>query len=378
MSSSVNCQMFESIFGKSLQLKLVYITSFFPPDRVAGAELGTHFMAEYMAGLGHEVHVVITRPHEQRPVESRSGYKIHWLKPPSLKGFKFIQEINRGLECLREIKPDLIHANCLLPGGYIAARYSYNSPCKSLVLCYGYDVCDMKFPLSLFGKTALREVDQAMAATNFCSEVMKSWVPEVIPKVFLAGCDVRVFPELPSERSEEVIKLLFIGRLIPEKGFDFLLDLMQELPEKYELNVLGAGQALTDYQNRASSLGQRIHFIGQVPNSECSKWLAESHALVLPSYREPFGVVCIEAIVSGVPVVCSDVMGLPEAVADQVNGLVVSRREKSDWVKAIQKACEDMDFRKNVYEESKKYRNKWDWQTRLKELQGIYETMLSP
>lgn len=333
-------------------------------------------MAEYMANQGHEVHVIITRPKEIRPTENRSGYKIHWLKPPSMKGFKFFQEINRALDCLRQIQPDLIHANCLLPGGYIASRYSYTHRCKSLVLCYGYDVCDMKFPLSLWGKTALQQVDQALAATEYCATVMKRWNKKLNPRVFLAGCDVSVFPELPIERSKDVMKLLFIGRLIPEKGFDFLLDLMERLPKHYELNVLGAGDQLQVYQERSASLGGRVHFIGQVPNSECSKWLAESHAMVLPSYREPFGVVCIEAIVSGVPVVCSDVMGLPEAVNDQVNGLVVSGREKHDWVKAITKACEDLDFRLKVHLQSKKEREKWDWRTRLQELEGIYETML--
>lgn len=332
-------------------------------------------MAEHMANLGHEVHVVITRPKEKRPMEMRSGYHIHWLTPPSIKGLKFIQEVNRGLNCLREIKPDLIHANCLLPGGYIAARYGYQKACQSVLLCYGYDVCDMKWPLSLWGKTALRQVDKVMAATNYCAGVIKSWCPELNPDIFLAGCDIRAFPELPFERSSEVFRLLFIGRLIPEKGFDFLLELMRGLPEQYELNVLGSGEHLENYRQKASEFGDRVHFIGQVPNAECSTWLAESHALILPSYREPFGVVCIEAIVSGVPVVCSDVMGLPEAVTDQVNGLVVQGRQQEKWVQAIRKACEDRDFRENIYRQSKKYRQKWDWSIRLKELEAIYGTL---
>ena len=357
-------------------MKIVYVTSFFPPDRVAGAELGMHFMAEYMARQGHDVHVVITRASQKRDLENRSGYKIHWLETPKQKGLKFFFECRNALKVLESLKPDLIHANCLLPGGYIASKYAEKYRCKTVVLCYGYDVSDMKFPLSIWGKWALKGVGRVLVATEFCKAVVKKWTPSVQSETYLAGCDVSSFPQLPlRNKTEDRYDLLFIGRMIPEKGFDFLLDLMELLPNSYHLRVLGAGDNFDHYKNQAKKLGERVEFLGQVPNSECSKWLALSHAMVLPSYREPFGVVCIESVVSGVPVVVSDAMGLPEAVENEKNGMVVRGRDKSVWVEAIRRSCEDVVFRENIHSNSIHYREKWSWETRLKDLEGIYGSL---
>lgn len=357
-------------------MKIVYITSFFPPDRVAGAELGMHFMAEYMVRQGHDVHVVITRASKKRDLEIRSGYKIHWLETPNQKGLKFFLECRNAIKVIESLKPDLIHANCLLPGGYIAFKYGKRNRCKTVVLCYGYDVSDMSFPLSIWGRWALKGVDKVLVATEFCKNVVKKWTPNVQSQTFLAGCDVSVFPQLPlRNKVGDRYDLLFIGRMIPEKGFDFLLELMELLPKPYHLRVLGAGDNFDHYKNQAEKLGKRVEFLGQVPNAECTKWLALSHAMVLPSYREPFGVVCIESIVSGVPVVVSDAMGLPEAVEDEKNGIVVHGRDRDVWVEAIRKCCEDEAFRKKVHSHSINYREKWSWETRLKELEGIYDSL---
>ena len=333
-------------------------------------------MAEHMAKQGHEVHVLITRSSRKRELEKRSGYQIHWFETPKVKGLKFFRECKLAIRYLEIIKPDLIHANCLLPGGYIAAKYAKDKNCKSLVLCYGYDVSDMKFPMSLWGRWALKHVDQVMAATEHCSKLILNWDSKLLVKKFLAGCDIDVFPELPLYENKQSIHLLFIGRLIPEKGLDFLLELMRELPDHYHLNVLGSGVKRDEYISSLGDLKERVYFQGQVPNSDCSKWFSQSHALVLPSYREPFGVVCIESIVSGVPVVCSDVMGIPEAVEDQKNGIIVKGREKGEWLSAIKKVCEDESLRLNVHSASKLYRENWSWNTRLKELEKIYQKLV--
>jgi len=350
----------------------VYITSFFPPDRVAGAELGMHFMAKYMAERGHDVHVVITRSAQNRAIERRDGYQIHWLQVSKVKGLKFFSEIKKSLSLLKQIKPDLIHANCLLPGGYIAAKYGSVHQCKTVVLCYGYDVSDMKFPMSLWGKWALEHVQRVLVATRYCKQVVQNWVPSLKPEVFLAGCDLTVFPKIPYRAAEDKFSLLFIGRLIPEKGLDFLIELMDQLPENYHLTVIGTGEALPAYKAKTAKWGERVNFVGQVQNSECSQWLAQSDALVLPSYREPFGVVCIEAVVSGVPVVCSDAMGLPEAVADGINGKVVKGRDAMEWIEAIRACCEGGEFRQKIYQASESYRDKWAWSTRLRDLENLY------
>jgi glycosyltransferase involved in cell wall biosynthesis len=359
-------------------VRIAYITSFFPPDRVAGAELGTHFMAEFMAKCGHEVHVIITRPKEKnRSVEQRSGYSIHWLNYFNFKGMRFFSEIRSALKLLCKIKPDLVHANCLLPAGYIAAKHAQKNSIKSIVLCYGYDVTDMSSFQSLWGKYALSKVQECLAASNYTASQIKKWVPDLNPGIFYAGYDDSAFPLNPLVCQKEEKKLLFIGRLIPEKGFDFLIKIMDNLDENYTLTVLGKGEFENEYKSKVEELclSKRIQFSGHVNNDQITKILKSTHALILPSRREPFGVVCIEAIASGVPVVCSDVMGLKEAVCDGENGIVMQGFDLKSWKSTVERICCDDSFSELIYSNAQKYHDKWKWSTRLAELENLYHTI---
>lgn len=344
---------------------------------MAGAELGTHFMAKAMAKKGHEVHVVITRPLLPRVKEVRDGYTIHWLNYFNIKGFRFFSELRAAMKTLLEIKPDLVHGNCLLPGGYVAAQYAKRYNCASILLCYGYDVSDMSRIQSYFGKKALREVDMACAASHFVEGKMKHWVDSREYKIFYAGFDDENIPHQPLFQHQESYQLLFIGRMIPEKGFDFLLKVMQVLPEKYQLSVIGKGDLFEDYKEQVEStnLNKRVSFLGTILNQNIKNYLQKSHALVLPSRREPFGVVCIEAIASGVPVVCSNVMGLPEAVQNGDNGYVLDPNDINAWASSIQNVCESESLRQSIYENSKVYRKKWQWSTRCDELERLYRDL---
>ena len=355
-------------------MKIAFVTSFFPPDRIAGAELGTRFMAEHFARQGHEVHVLITRPSTPRPKEQQLGFSLHWLPFHQRRGLNLVVEVRSALRRLREIDPDVVHGNCLLPGGLIAALWKRQNPStRSSVLCYGYDVCDMKGLVAMVGRWALRRLDQVLVATEYCRGVVKEHVPEVQSEVFLAGCDERCFPHLPLLKVKEPLRLLFIGRPIPEKGLPFLMEVLSACPLHVTLTIIGTPPDDSSLKELCEKKGvqDRVEVLGRVPNGELSDHFARHHVFILPSYREPLGVVCIEAILSGVPVVCSDVMGLPEAVAHGENGCVVEGRKVEDWVGAILRCGTDASFREQVHENGRRMHERWSWSTRLKELEGL-------
>ena len=354
-------------------MRIAIVTSFFPPDRVAGAELGALFMANHFSKLGHEVHLVITRPKDRNreSIEQRNGLTIHWLNGPRPKGLAFLFEVREALKVVSEINPAAINGNCLLPGGLVAHLGSKHG-IRASVLCYGYDVTDMKGVVGAIGKWTLRKIQNLGVATQYCQGVVKDHSGRD-GKIYLAGCDEKVFPHLRYRKPGKHVQLLFIGRLIPEKGFDFLLHLMSQLPDKVCLKVAGGGEQIASYQKIVGemNLRNRVEFLGLVPNKELSNLFSNSDALILPSYREPFGVVCIEAILSGVPVVCSDAMGLPEAVENEKNGVVVSGRDLETWRKAILRVVEDEGFRKAIHQRGRELRDHWSWSTRLKDMESL-------
>lgn len=109
------------------------------------------------------------------------------------------------------------------------------------------------------------------------------------------------------------LRLVAIGRLAPEKGFDVLLKAMVEVDA--ELDAYGAGtEALT---------GGNVRGHGAVSRDEIAAALAGAHALVVPSRREGLGMVALEALAVGRPVIASRVGGLVETVADGLDGILV-------------------------------------------------------
>jgi glycosyltransferase involved in cell wall biosynthesis len=373
-------------------MRVAYVTSFYPPERIAGAELGTEFMALDRLRRGDEVHVVVTRPHQAKyRLENRDGVLIHWMPYLNVAGLRLPSEILCALFLLLRLKPDIVHGNCLLPGGAISGLWGKLTGKSSLVLCYGYDVTDMKGWVAKLGRLSLGWVKRVLVATRYCATVVEKHRPDLDLQVYYAGCDERVFrrPELrphskaslvfDDERQGGCATLLFIGRMIPEKGLDFLLSLMVDLPSGVRLKVVGGGADRPKYEAMVRDLGllERVDFLGVLPNGKLPEVFATVDAFVLPSHREPFGVVCIEAILSGVPVLCSDVMGLPEAVTHEKNGLVVSGREPKVWLAALERILADVELRDECWSQAELMRSKWSWQSRLDELDEVYGDCLA-
>lgn len=115
-------------------------------------------------------------------------------------------------------------------------------------------------------------------------------------------------------------RIAFVGRLIPEKGLDVLLEAMTKCKvagKEFSLEVIGDGPALESSRSLADrlGLGDKVTFHGSLSAPQVATILQTSHYMVVPSTgTESFGVVALEGIASGCQVLCSDIGGLPEAV----------------------------------------------------------------
>jgi glycogen synthase len=116
------------------------------------------------------------------------------------------------------------------------------------------------------------------------------------------------------------LELLFLGRLVSEKGLDILLESMARLRQRElrpQLTVVGSGPEQTNMQDLAKrlGLGDQVQFRGAQSGSELASTLNQHQILIVPSkYDEPFGVVALEGIASGCAVIGSNGGGLPEAI----------------------------------------------------------------
>jgi glycosyltransferase involved in cell wall biosynthesis len=127
--------------------------------------------------------------------------------------------------------------------------------------------------------------------------------------------DDKVFNELPAEpRTRE---LIFVGRLVSDKGANFLLEAMELLESKPRLTIAGDGPERAHLEKQAVDLRLQSHveFVGSQTSEELAKLLRGHQILVAPSrWQEPFGIVALEGIACGCVVVGSAEGGLAEAI----------------------------------------------------------------
>jgi glycosyltransferase involved in cell wall biosynthesis len=144
----------------------------------------------------------------------------------------------------------------------------------------------------------------------------KSFHPTLTPKVLA---------------SSEPIKFIFIGWMIEEKGLNEILSVLNELYAKYQFcfTFIGGGPMLESVQQaiRNAKWESNVFAYGWLTNEQKEQELSSSHVFVLPSYAEGFPMTLIEAMLYGLPAICSDVGGISDSLHHGVNGFLIPPRD---------------------------------------------------
>jgi glycosyltransferase involved in cell wall biosynthesis len=175
------------------------------------------------------------------------------------------------------------------------------------------------------------------------------------------GVDLELFSGSgPAESRNRPHRILSVGRLVPRKGVDLLIEALPALRDAgfdVELLIVGGGgnaAALADdaeahrLLNIATDLGvqDRVSFRGQVPRDAMPALFRSADAVVCAPWYEPFGIVPLEAMACGVPVVAAAVGGLRDTVVDQRTGLHVPPKDPAAIAAALTALLSDPDLRR--------------------------------
>jgi glycosyltransferase involved in cell wall biosynthesis len=180
--------------------------------------------------------------------------------------------------------------------------------------------------------------------------------------------------------------VLFVGALDRAhhfKGIEVLLLAMAQLrSETVHLWVVGEGDLRESYQRRAhqSGLAERVVFCGRVSERELAERYAACDVLVLPSTTigEAFGVVLLEAMASGKPVIASDLPGVRAVVSDGQDGLLVRRGDASNLAQAIGRLLDDSRLRRQMGQQGRcKVEAQYAWPRIIPRLVEFYEEVLA-
>ncbi|HUL84310.1 MAG TPA: glycosyltransferase family 4 protein [Actinomycetota bacterium] len=199
---------------------------------------------------------------------------------------------------------------------------------------------------------------------------------EIIPN----GVDVARFSSIPPADLGPGRKVLFVGRLDKRKGFPAALQAFQQLAQLHEdvrLIVVGDGPEGSAVTTLAGDLRDRVTMLGAVRNADLPP-LATSCDLYLgpATGGESFGVVLIEAMAAGLPVVASDIAGYDEVVTDGVDGLLVPPGDPDALASAAGRIFDDAALAERLATAGRERAAAFDWSVILPAIEDVYARAL--
>jgi len=199
------------------------------------------------------------------------------------------------------------------------------------------------------------EVDLVISTSNDeVSELSRMGADVEHARVVPCGVDVGLFtPDGPAWPRGERKRLVCIGRLVERKGVDTAVEALTLLPDA-ELVVAGgpAAEQLADDPEarrlraiaRELAVDDRLRLVGRVDHGDIPALLRSADVVVATPWYEPFGIVPVEAMACGRPVVGSAVGGLLDTVADGITGLLVPPRDATAVAGAVRRLLDDPDL----------------------------------
>jgi 1,4-alpha-glucan branching enzyme len=177
--------------------------------------------------------------------------------------------------------------------------------------------------------------------------------------------------------------VFFVGRCVREKGIQVLLeamhDVLAECPDA-KLTISGKGPMLDELRSASSSLrlGNKVLFTGYVDDYTRNALMKSAALAVFPSLYEPFGIVALEAMAAGVPVVVSDTGGLAEIVDHGVDGLKALPGDRNSLSLQIRESLKYPDKSRSLAEKARnKVRSVYSWGAIACRTKDLYHNMKS-
>lgn len=376
----------------------------FPPATGGGEQL-VYNLARMQVSMGHEVHVITTDLTRELPREVNrdlprrevmDGIEVIRMKARStflpIWGYG---SIFFGLrKKIGEINPDMVHTHSY---GYFhsdyLARLRKRSKWKLVMTSHGFTpgrglLKQIKIIYTaLIGKKTIKRLDGAIALTEREEKIFKKLGARntfVVP----SGVDSSMFENLPSSkilRDKHGIKgsvILSVGRLEKIKGHEFLIRAFSKTTKNHPDTTLvivgedwGELADLKKHVERAKLQGKVI-FTGFVPHNNIQGFYSAADVFVLPSKRESFGMVLLEAMLCKKACISTRVGVAPEIIEDGETGMIVEHGDLKQLSHAMSRLLEDEELRRRFGEKGReKVKNKYSWKRVADDVNLVYNSL---
>jgi glycosyltransferase involved in cell wall biosynthesis len=359
-------------------MKIALVVTLFPPKWLAGTEIASYNIAKNLAKKGHEVHVITSLDEGFPRKEILDHFCIHRIP---LKKIRFIGVICFWFRILLEIKktnPDIVHIQSIstaLPG--LFSKIALKKP--FIVWAQGSDIYLPDKFTKLISKIVLKNASTVIALSKDMKTKMNDIYKREDTVILPNGIELAKFQNIcPRKQNDKTKSIIFVGTLRPVKGVKYLIEAMniihENLPDT-KLLIVGDGPDREKLKRLVQELNLQscTHFAGKVSNEEIPEYMAQADLFALPSLSESFGIVNIEAMASGLPIITTNVGGLPEIVINGKNGFLVEPKNSKALAEKVILLLNDIDLCKKISAANKLTAENYSWYSISKELQKIYE-----
>jgi glycogen(starch) synthase len=218
-----------------------------------------------------------------------------------------------------------------------------------------------------------------------CSEAVLCHASQLAPKILPRSSLIRNALERPTIGRRPLPfdppRVLFLGRLVPEKGLDWALSALPKVFRRFpnaRFVIAGEGPDSEELKAKTISLGLApwVDFLGGVPPHSVPHLLNDATVVVMPSRIEGFGLVALEAAMMGRPVVAARVGGLPEVVVDGQTGLLVEQCDTDAFAREISRLLGDHEMAKRFGEAAWRRAQKlFDWKRYVENYDALYRQL---
>lgn len=369
-------------------MRIALFTETFLP-KVDGIVTRLRHTVDYLQRLGDQVLVFAPegglREYRGAKIEGIPGFPLPLY--PELKLAIPRPTIRQSLELFQ---PDLIHvvnpAVLGLAGLYYAKTLdipllaSYHTHLPKYLQHYGLGMLE-GFLWELL-KAGHNQAQLNLCTSSAMQEELSSHGIERV-KVWQRGVDTEMFRPQPVNRAmrdrltqghPDDPLLLYVGRLGAEKEIDRIRPVLEAIPNA-RLALVGDGPHRQELVRFFA--GTNTNFVGYLMGEDLATAYASADAFVFPSSTETLGLVLLEAMAAGCPVVAAGSGGITDIVEDGVNGFLFDPRDERGAIAATQRLLASTEVRETLRQNARREAERWGWEAATRQLQMFYRQVAS-
>jgi glycogen(starch) synthase len=321
-------------------MRILFWSSTFWPN-IGGVEVLAARLLPALRTRGYEFTVITPKSHSAVPDQEKyQGIPIHRFSftndsAPCI--IDYVMEMREKIIKLKHtVDPDLIHVNAVGRSDFfhLLTKNAYAAP--FLVTLHG----QWENQIAPIVEHTLRNADWVAGCSAAILDRGRQLVPEIVSRSSVIYNGVEIPPLVSRPLPFDPPRILCLGRLAPEKGFDLAVTAFASIIRRFpraRLIIAGNGEARAELEEQATKerINHAVEFMGSVAPANIPGLINDATLVLLPSRRDSFPLVALEAAAMARPVVATRVGGLPEIVMHQETGLLVTPEDTTGMADAI-------------------------------------------